>query len=78
MNKIIEGLSWYGVIAILGAYALITFSVLDSTNIWYQILNGSGAIFIAIDAFHQKDYQPGVLNIIWAVIAIIAIFRIVL
>lgn len=78
MNKIIEGLSWYGVIAILLAYALNNFLIIDSTNIWYQVLNGSGAIFIAIDAYHQKDYQPGVLNTIWAIIAIIAIFRIVL
>ncbi len=74
-TKIIEIYEWYGVIAIVIAYALISFSVLQTTNIWYQFLNISGALGIVIGSFYKKDYQSGVLNIVWIIIAIIAIAR---
>ena len=75
--KLIELFGWYGTIAIVLAYVLVSFSVLDATNIWYQILNGTGALGIVCDAFYKKDYQPGILNIIWTVIAIIGILKMV-
>ncbi len=77
-NKIIEIFGWYGTIVIVVAYALLSFGYLDSENIWYQILNGTGAIGIVVLSFSKKAYQPGVLNIIWTVIALIAIFKIIL
>ena len=80
MNKkmlefITEACSWYGVVAILGAYALLSFGILDSQHLTYQLLNLSGGIGIVIDAVADKNTQPAVLNTIWAVIAVIAIIR---
>ena len=75
-TKIIEVYGWYGTVAIVLAYALVSFSVIDTTNIWYQVLNGTGALGIVIVSFHHKNYQPGVLNVIWTIIAIIAIVKI--
>ncbi len=77
MKKFIELFGWYGTFAIILAYALISFSVLDVTNIWYQILNFTGALGIVLVSFHKKTYQPGVLNIIWTIIALIAILRMI-
>jgi len=68
-------LGWYGTAAILSAFALISFSVVTPDNIFYQLLNLSGAIGLAIETFRKKDYQPGVLNVIWATIALIAITK---
>lgn len=68
-------LGWYGTAAILLAFALISFSVVNPNDIVYQLLNLSGAIGLAIETFRKKDYQPGVLNIIWAIIALIAITK---
>lgn len=68
---------WYGTAAILGAYALTSFGVLKSTDIWYQLLNLTGAVGIVVISLQKKAYQPGVLNIIWAVIAAVAILKIV-
>jgi len=76
-NGIIETLGWYGTVAIILAYALTSFGFLSSGNIWYQVLNGTGAIGIVIVSLNKKAYQPGVLNIIWTIIAIIAIIKIV-
>jgi hypothetical protein len=78
-NKIIgEIIGWYGTVAIVTAYALLSFGVISSGNIYYQLLNGTGALGIVYISLKKKDYQPGVLNIIWAVIALIAIINILI
>ena len=67
---------WYGTIAIVVAYALVSFSVLPVDSIWYQLLNATGALGIVVVSFYKKAYQPGILNIIWTVIALLAIINI--
>jgi hypothetical protein len=42
----------------------------------FQVLNGTGAIGIVIISLHKKAYQPAVLNIIWTLVALIAIINI--
>ncbi len=75
-KKIIEGFGWYGVVAIVGAYVLVSFNGLRSDQFLYQILNLTGAVGIVIDAVFAKNYQPAVINIVWFVVAAIAIVRI--
>lgn len=72
---IYETIGWYGAIAIVGAFALVSFEILAPKSLLYQILNGTGALGIVYISFKKKAYQPGVLNIIWAIIAGIAIIR---
>ena len=71
-----EIIGWYGMIAIVLAYALNSFNYLSSTSLTYQILNATGAIGIVYISLIKRAYQPAVLNIIWAIIAIMAIFKI--
>ena len=75
-NIIINVLGWYGVAAILTAYILLNINIVSSQNMSYQLLNITGAICIAYDSFKDRDYQPVVLNIIWAIVALIAIVKI--
>lgn len=77
-SMIIEALGWYGTIAIITAYALVSFSVLQPSGLPYQMLNGTGAIGIIIVSFDKRAWQPGVLNCLWALIALIAIGKIVI
>ena len=72
---IIEGLGWFGVIAIVGAYALLSFGLISSDQFIYQILNLTGAVGIVVDALQAKNYQPAVLNTIWFFVALIVIVR---
>jgi paired small multidrug resistance pump len=74
--KFIELAGWYGVIAILGAYALVSFDILDGSSLWFQLLNLSGAFGIVLETYAKKDYQPFWLNAAWCVIAVVAIVRI--
>jgi hypothetical protein len=69
---------WYGVLAILLAYALVSFNIIVAKGIGYQLLNLTGAIGIMIEALYKRDAQPAVLNIVWAIIATIAIARLII
>ena len=80
MNKsnAVEWIGWYGAAAILLAYALNSFQVIDSGSLPYQILNLSGAIGIITISLAKGAKQPAVLNIVWAFIALVAITKIAL
>ena len=69
---------WYGVIAILLAYALVSFSALSSESIIFQILNLSGAIGLVVINLEKKVNQSIAINSIWAIIALLALVRIIL
>lgn len=77
MNRkfIDETIGWYGTCAIVVSYALSSFGYLLASTFLYRFLNLTGALGIMYISFKKKTYQPGVLNIIWAIIALIAIFR---
>jgi len=76
MKKIVdECIGWYGMIAIMIAFGLVSFEMISPTNFVYQILNGTGALGIVYISFKKKAYAPGVLNIIWAFIAVVSIIR---
>lgn len=78
MKKLIEIIGWVGIIIILGAYALVSFSILNINSLLYQSLNLVGAVGVSIVALKDKDYQSGTLNMIWALIALLAILKIIL
>ncbi len=74
-NPAIAAGGWYGVLAILTAYALLNFNILTVHNLIYQLLNITGALALMTEAYSKKDYQPVALNIVWAIIALIAILH---
>jgi len=75
VKKLIEWYGWFGMAGIVLAYALASFSVIEATGLAYQVLNGLGALGIVFVSFYKKAVQPGVLNIIWTLIAVVAIAR---
>ena len=76
-KTLIEAFGWYGMAAIVSAYALTSFSVLTPESIWYQLLNATGAIGVVVVSFNKRAYQPGILNLIWTLIAVVAIIKII-
>lgn len=73
---IIDLLGWYGVLAILMAFALNNFEVLTARDVVYQLLNLTGAIGIIVSSLAKKDFQPVILNCVWLLIAVIALIKI--
>ncbi len=71
MKKIlIETAGWYGTVAILGAYALVSFNIIKSASLAYQLLNLTGSLGIIVISASKKVFQSVVLNIIWGVVVL--------
>lgn len=68
---------WYGALAILAAYTLVSFSVISGNGILFQVLNLTGALGILTISLYKKVKQSIVLNIFWGTVAIIAIVGII-
>jgi len=71
----IEGFGWWGTIAIVGAYGLSSFGILPSHTLLYQLFNLTGALGIITVSLYKKVYQSVALNLVWLIIAVIAIIR---
>ncbi|HLG25902.1 MAG TPA: hypothetical protein VI588_03915 [Candidatus Gracilibacteria bacterium] len=71
-----EIIGWYGAVAIVGAYALLSFGVFAADSLIYQLLNATGAVGVTYISYKKRAYQPAALNAIWTVIAAVAILQI--
>jgi len=77
IKNIFKFLGWYGVLAILAAYILLNLSFFDAKNIFYQLLNFTGALAIVFSSLRKRDYPPVVLNLIWALVAFWILIKII-
>ena len=73
-----EAIGWYGTVAIVTAYFLVSFGFISGESISFQILNISGALGVLWISFVRKVYQTVALESIWAVIGVVALVRIFL
>jgi len=75
-TNIIQFCGWYGVVAILSAYFLVSFLFITPGGLAYQLLNFTGSLGIALVAYSKKDMQPLWLNVVWTCIGVVVIFKI--
>ena len=73
---IFDILGWIGMILVLLAYGLLSTNKIPNGK-FYQVLNLLAAIFMAIGVFPKNAWFSFIIQIIWAFIAIIAIFKII-
>lgn len=69
---------WYGAVAILLAYILVSFELIAANSAVFQLLNLTGAIGIIIIAAYKNVKQSVVLNVFWAGVAIVALLRLLI
>jgi len=77
MKILINIAGWYGAIATLGAFILVSYGYLSPHDYFYQLLNLSGAIGLGILCYSKRAYQPLFVNIIWAAIALSVIIHLI-
>jgi len=75
LKKYENAIGWFGAIATLAAYFLVSFSLVSPKDLSYQLLNFVGAIGLGIICYFKKTYQPMTVNIIWGFIALLAIIN---
>lgn len=71
---LVEIYGWYGAVALLVAYALLSLSVIDRGGL-FQTLNLTGALGVGLAALSKRSYQAAVLEFIWAAIALLALLQ---
>ncbi len=65
-------------IAIITAYALLSFGLISSNSLPYIFLNLSGAIGVIILSVAKGVKQSVILNIFWAAIALYALTKLII
>lgn len=76
MELWIDILGWIGAALILTGYALISFRKVEGNSFVYQLMNIVGSIFLAANTLYYGAVPSSLVNIIWAIIAVFAIFSI--
>lgn len=74
-NFIIEALGWYGALAILICFFLVSFEYISPKSLPYLLGNLSGALGLIIEAKRRKAYPSIFLNIVYSLVAVFALVR---
>ncbi len=72
----IDLFGWIGALQILTAYALISLKKVEGDSLLYQVLNIFGSIFLVINSYYWNALPSTLVNAIWLIIALFAIFSI--
>ena len=76
MEVIIEIIGWIGTFFVVLAYFLVSYKKIQPTSKEYQLLNLFGALGISINVWHHQAWPSFALQIVWGVIALIALLKI--
>ena len=69
-------LGWIGMILVLLAYVFLSTNKIENGKL-YQVINLIAAILMAIGLFPSKAWFSFTLQIIWALVAVVAIIKII-
>jgi len=75
MEVWITAMGWIGSLAVIAAYALNSLQKIKSDSLIFQVLNLTGAVLLIINSVFKEAYPFTFINTVWAVIAVVAIFR---
>jgi hypothetical protein len=75
MEVWITAMGWIGSVAVIAAYALNSLQKIKSDSLSFQVLNLTGAVLLIINSVFKEAYPFTFINTVWAVIAVVAIFR---
>lgn len=69
---------WYGMFALIVAYFLVSFGIINAEGLVFQLVNLTGGIGLLIVAASKGVVQSVILNFFWAAIGLVAIARLFL
>ena len=76
-SPLAELLGWIGAGAILVDYALLSLGILDGNSAIYHGIFLLGSAGLAIVTYRHRAFQSFAVNVIFIVIAVIAVYRLV-
>jgi len=66
---------WVCTLFILSAFLLNSLSLISATSSAYIFLNVVGGIGVGFIAYRYRNYQSVFINIVWIIIAVIALIK---
>ena len=72
---VIDLIGWIGSILVIVAYAMNIYKKLDSSSIAYYVMNIVGSGCLIINTIYHHAFPSTVVNIIWILIALIALVK---
>jgi len=75
MNNFIEIIGWIGAVLIVGSYFLNINGKVKSSSSMYLFSNLIGGIFFIVNTFVHHAFPSMIVNIIWVIIAMAALFK---
>ena len=75
LDLLIETIGWIGSIAILLAYGLNSYQKIKSNSLAFLFLTLSGGLFLIIYSWYKEAYANIFVNLVWVVIAILALAK---
>lgn len=74
MILFLDSIGWLGAVLLLGAYGLQAFGWWRTPGLYHGV-NLVGASGLAISSLARSAYPAGALNLVWALVAVVAIVR---
>jgi hypothetical protein len=75
MDNFIEIIGWIGAVLIVGSYFLNINGKVKSSSSMYLFSNLIGGIFFIVNTFVHHAFPSMIVNIIWVIIAMAALFK---
>lgn len=75
MLPAIEIIGWIGTLLIVGSYFLNINGKIKSTSPAYIVTNLAGGLLFSVYTYAHRTYPNMVVNIIWVVIAVMALLK---
>jgi hypothetical protein len=75
LDLLVEIIGWIGSIEILLAYGLNSYQKIRSDSLAFALLNLTGGLFLMVYTIYKDAYANTFINMVWVVIALIALAR---
>ncbi|MEO7989853.1 MAG: hypothetical protein ABI663_09945 [Chryseolinea sp.] len=76
MDLFINILGWIGSIEVLAAYGLNSYQKIKSDSILFYVLNLTGGLLLIVYSVYKEAFPNAFINIVWVIIALIALLKI--
>jgi hypothetical protein len=75
INYILEATGWIGSALVMWAYSFVALNKISPLSLKYKVANLIGGITLTIFSLYKESYPPAIVNFIWSVLAVIALFK---
>jgi len=75
MGLAADALGWVGAVALLAAYAMLSFRRLSAQGAAYQGMNIFGSFLLIINTAYHHAYPSTAVNVVWIVIAVLSLLH---